>query len=182
MMNRKYITPAFIMGEKISKVRKQLGMTQKAFAEFVGVSKPTIERWERGREPISGPIVLLLEILTRHPETEKAFSVPEKSAPIRLWYYHEETVCSIIDVDEVKRSVLVYNYTDNVVFRAFGRNEHPSYEDYLAFLESRCFPRERDKMKLMLKELDLPFYDPFMIIEKTGGRMAEDGFHIQIER
>lgn len=28
-------------------------------------------------------------------------------------------------------------------------------------------------MKLLLKELDLPFYDPFLIIEKTQGRMAE---------
>ena len=40
----------------------------------------------------------------------------------------------------------------------------------------------RDKMKLVLKELDLPFYDPFLIIEKTQGRMAEDDFWIKIER
>ena len=33
-----------------------------------------------------------------------------------------------------------------------------------------------------LRELDLPFYDPMMIIEKTEGRMAEDDFWIQIER
>ena len=29
---------------------------------------------------------------------------------------------------------------------------------------------------------DVPFYDPFMIIEKTEGRMAEDDFWIRIER
>lgn len=40
---------------------------------------------------------------------------------------------------------------------AFGRNENPSYEDYEEFLESTCFPRSQDKMKLMLEELDLPF-------------------------
>lgn len=50
------------------------------------------------------------------------------------------------------------------------------------FLESRCFPKSRDKMKLILKDLDLPFYDPLMIIQKTEGRMAEDHFWIQIER
>ena len=33
----------------------------------------------------------------------------------------------------------------------------------------------------MLRELDLPFYDPFMIVEKTQGRMAEDKFWIKIE-
>ncbi len=37
-------------------------------------------------------------------------------------------------------------------------------------------------MKLILKDLDLPFYDSLMIIEKTQGRMAEDDFWIRIER
>ena len=32
------------------------------------------------------------------------------------------------------------------------------------------------------RRLDLPFYDPLMIIEKTGGRMAEDNFSIEIMR
>ena len=54
-------------------------------------------------------------------------------------------------------------------------------ENYIEFLKSRCFPEERDKLKLMLRELDLPFYDPFMIVEKTQGRMAEDKFWIKIE-
>lgn len=66
--------------------------------------------------------------------------------------------------------------------RAFGRNEHPTYKEYEEFLDSRCFPRSRDKMKLILADLNLPFYDPIMIIEKTEGRMAEDDFWIKIER
>ena len=37
-------------------------------------------------------------------------------------------------------------------------------------------------MKLVLKDLDVPFYDPLLIIEKTQGRMAEDDFWIRIER
>lgn len=37
-------------------------------------------------------------------------------------------------------------------------------------------------MKLILRELDLPFYEPLLIIEKTQGRMAEDNFWIKIER
>ena len=36
-------------------------------------------------------------------------------------------------------------------------------------------------MKIMLEALNLPFYDPFLIIQKTEGRMAEDDFWIQIE-
>ena len=89
---------------------------------------------------------------------------------------------TIIDVNEMKREVHILNYTDNLMFRAFGVVENPDYQMYLDFLESRCFPRSRDKMKLILKDLGLPFYDPFMIIEKTEGRMAEDDFWIRIER
>ena len=37
-------------------------------------------------------------------------------------------------------------------------------------------------MKLQLKELGIPFYDPLLIIEKTEGRMADDHFWIRIER
>lgn len=102
--------------------------------------------------------------------------------PLRLWYMHKQNVCTIIDVNELAREVKIKNYTNNLIFRAFGVIENPDYDEYLEFLESRCFPRTRDKMKLVLEDLDLPFYDPFMIIEKTEGRMAEDDFWIKNER
>jgi putative transcriptional regulator len=44
------------------------------------------------------------------------------------------------------------------------------------------FPKTERQMKLELKRLGIPFYDPIMIIEKTEGRMAEDHFWIKIER
>ncbi|MCI8638561.1 MAG: hypothetical protein HFG41_05295 [Coprococcus sp.] len=108
--------------------------------------------------------------------------IPERTAPLRLYYRFRDELCSVIDVDDKSRSVQVKNYTENLLKRAFGIVEEPTYEQYKEFLESRCFPRSRDKMKLMLRELELPFYDPFMIIEKTNGRMAEDDFWLQIER
>ena len=37
-------------------------------------------------------------------------------------------------------------------------------------------------MKIILNELNLPFYDPFLIVQKTEGRMAEDSFWLKIER
>ena len=85
-------------------------------------------------------------------------------------------------MNEPERKVKVKNYTDKIMFRAFGVVETPDYDQYLEFLESRCFPSSRDKMKPILKDLDLPFYDPMMIIEKTEGRMADDDFWIRIER
>lgn len=102
--------------------------------------------------------------------------------PLRLWYIFRDEVCTIIDVDILGRQVKIKNYTSNPLFRAFGVIETPSFEQYEAFLESRCFPRTRDKMKLMLREFDLPFYDPFLIVQKTQGRMAEDEFWIRMER
>ena len=50
------------------------------------------------------------------------------------------------------------------------------------FWNQDVFPRTRDKMKILLEELNLPFYDPLMIIQKTKGEMAEDDFWIEIER
>ena len=181
-MKKEYLTPGHTSSREIKNVREQLKLTQREFADFVGVSKPTVERWESGKEQVNGPIVLLIEILRRNPGLEQAYTLPQRKTPLRLKYYYRDMLCSIIDVNDMTRQVILYNYTDNLLFRAFGKNERPTYEDYEAFLESRCFPRTRDKMKLMLKEYDLPFYDPFLIVEKTGGRMEEDDFHLKIER
>ena len=177
-----YITPAFVTSEDIKQVRKKLKMTQKAFAEFVGVSKPTVARWEESSEKITGAITLLVTVLMLHPEFKDDLVLPKRNTPIRMKYYHKNMLCTVIDVDEINQRIYIKNYTDNLLFRAFGRNTKPTFADYEEFLESRCFPRERDKMKLMLKEFDLPFYDPFMIVEKTQGRMSEDDFRIEIER
>lgn len=54
-------------------------MTQREFASFISVSKPTLERWESsGEKHITGPVVTLLEILKRNTEMPEWFSVPEK--------------------------------------------------------------------------------------------------------
>ncbi len=178
----KYIYPENISGKTIADVRKQLGMTQKEFASFANVSKPTVERWESGDKPVGGSIVTLVEIIRRRPEFEQSLRIPGKTYPLRLWYYCADMLCTIIDVDEIKQRVEIHNYVDDLLKRAFGRNEHPTITDYEEFLESRCFPRERDKIKIYLNELDIPFYDPLLIIEKTKGRLTDDDFWIEIER
>ena len=66
--------------------------------------------------------------------------------------------------------------------RAFGADNSTDYEDYEEFLKSRCFPETRDKIKIQLDALGIPFYDPMLIIGITQGRMAEDDFWIIIER
>ena len=56
-----------------------------------------------------------------------------------------------------------------------------STREYEDFLESRCFPKSRDKIKIELEALDLKNYDPLLIIRKTKGKMAEDGCYIEFE-
>ncbi len=178
----KYIISDGITGEEIKAIRRKLKLTQAGFAELVNVSQKTVERWEAGCSKINGPIVTLVKILNEYPQIEEELIIPDKSYPLRLWYMAKDRVCTIIDVDERLRRVKIYNYTHDYLLRAFGREEHPTFEEYESFLESRCFPKSRDKMKLILKDLGLPFYDPFLIIEKTQGKMAEDDSWIRIER
>lgn len=182
MTPRMYALPEELNGNDIKEIRKTLNLTQAEFSHLVHVSKKTVERWETGEKAITGPIVTLVHIFKEQPQWPKHLRIPDKTAPMRLWYMHKEDICTIIDVDERARQVAVYNFTAKPMFQAFGRVEQPDFAQYEEFLESRCFPRSRDKLKLELKRLDLPFYDPLMIIEKTEGRMAEDNFWICIER
>lgn len=182
MKPKLFAIPDILDGKDIKAIRKKLKLTQAEFAELANVSVKTIERWESSDKPVTGPIVTLIKILNEYPQMEEELKIPVREYQMRLWYMYFDEICTIIDVDERERKVKIYNYTKNYALRAFGREEKPTFEQYEEFLESRCFPRSRDKMKLILKDLNLPFYEPLMIIEKTQGRMAEDNFWIKIER
>ncbi|MBR3634802.1 MAG: helix-turn-helix domain-containing protein [Lachnospiraceae bacterium] len=181
-MERRYVTPDHLTSEDIKELRAALDMTQSQLAVFLRVSKRTVERWETSKEPITGAIVTLADILLRNPEMEEKLRLKDNRLKLRLKYFYKNMMCTVIDVDELQRKVEIKNYVKNPMLRAFGVNNEPDYDDYEQFLESRCFPRTRDKMKLELKRLDIPFYDPILIIEKTLGRMEEDEFYIEIER
>ena len=182
MSSKRFLENDFVTAEEIKNVRKKLGLTQKEFSELTGCSKPTVERWEREDGMVRGPISLLVRMLEQYPEYIKMLEVPEKIFPIRMWYMYKNRRCTLIDVDEVRQLVRIKNYTENIMFQAFGSNSNPDFAEYQEFLKSRCFPETRDKIKLVLKDLDIPFYDPYLIIQKTEGRMAEDDFWILIEK
>jgi putative transcriptional regulator len=171
-----------ITSKDIKNTRNNLELTQENFAKLVNVSKKTIERWESSDKPITGPIVTLVKILNEYPQMVSTLEIPKSAYTMRLYYMQYDEICTTIDIDERHRFVKIKNYVTDCMKKAFGNNENPTFEDYEEFLESRCFPRTGDKMKIRLKELNLPFYDPLMIIEKTNGRVAEDNFWIKIER
>lgn len=177
----KYTTQAEITGKDIRKVRNKLKLTQKEFAELLNVNTSTVEKWEKKVTAVKGVIAFAIQLLDNHVGIVSKIEIPEPKFPLRLYYMLDNQICTIIDVDERSKQVKVYNYKEDDIYTAFGKIENPTYHEYEEFLESRCFPRNRDNIKLILKDLNIPFYDPILIIEKTKGKMAEDNFWIKME-
>jgi len=96
-------------------------------------------------------------------------------------YMYETQVCTEIEANFATKQVKIFNFVKNPIKAAFGINKAPTWEEFEEFLESRCVPRTRDKIKWYLEDISVPFYDPISIIEKTQGKMAEDKFWIKIE-
>ena len=99
---------------------------------------------------------------------------------MRMDFMCKEECCTQILVDFRRERIEIVNTTDDIIHRAFGIKAKPTWEDFMEFLESRCFPRTRDQLRVVLKDLELDFYDPLAIVEKTKGRMAEDFQWLQI--
>lgn len=59
--------------EEIKRIRNKSGMTQAVFANYLGVSKKTVEAWELGRTHPTGPAYRLINILEQEKETELSF-------------------------------------------------------------------------------------------------------------
>ena len=106
---------------------------------------------------------------------------PEPGCTMRMTYMFRRSPCTVIDVDLLTRRVYIRNFTDDVIHRAFGVNEHPDWEDFEYFLRDRCFPESRGNRKSLLRQLGLTDYDPLQIVEKTQGRMADDDMWIRIQ-
>jgi putative transcriptional regulator len=49
--------------EEVKEIRKSTGMTQKLFAEYMGVSDKTVEAWEAGTNRPSGPSSRMLSLM-----------------------------------------------------------------------------------------------------------------------
>lgn len=98
-----------------------------------------------------------------------------------LRLYDRDQLCSTIYADFTGRTVVVENQPVSFIKTAFGNNSRPNWEDFQRFLEERCIPRQRAGLREYLEVLGLEEYNPLAIIEKTGGRMAEDQQWLSIE-
>lgn len=83
MGEKNFAVNEYVTSDEIKKIRKKLHLTQKEFAQLVGSSKPTIERWEKENAQIRGPIVLLIEMLNHDMDYVVSLKIPPKKLQIR---------------------------------------------------------------------------------------------------
>jgi DNA-binding transcriptional regulator YiaG len=58
----------FESGEDVAALRRFVRLTQKEFAQAIGISVHTLRNWEQGRRKPEGPALALLRIAARHPK------------------------------------------------------------------------------------------------------------------
>lgn len=97
-----------------------------------------------------------------------------------LKFWNGDTLCTTIVADFTDHTLCTENHTKQLVKTAFGKNQLPTWTDLMAFLEERCVPRQRDGIREYMDALGLDEYDPWEIIKRTQGRMAEDQQWIEV--
>ena len=90
----------------------------------------------------------------------------------------ENQVMTSVSVNPITKKVKIKNFTDDIMDRAFGINEKPTYEDVLKFFESRAFPRNYAGIDDVLEGMNLKTYDPYLMCKKLQGRTEQDEFYI----
>lgn len=66
---------------------------------------------------------------------------------MKFEYYDGEALCTEIIADFTDETLSAENTTEHIVKTAFGKNEVPTWEDLLSFLEERCLPRSRSGIR-----------------------------------
>ena len=99
----------------------------------------------------------------------------KKSSRIVYVYMDRKKPATLLDIYPAINRLEIWNFTDDLISRAFGSREKPSWQEYEQFLEDRCMPRTRYGIKKELEHMGLDSYDPFQIVEITKGRVYGDG-------
>ena len=132
------------------------GVGTKEIADYFGVSRQTISKYLN--KPLTDSYVM------------------------RLDFMFKQKVCTEIYVDFDHKQIKIINRTNDIMKRAFGVNENPTWEDFESFLEERCFPNSRALKKTILQRIGMDSYDPLQILEMNKGRTAEDNQYINFTR
>lgn len=160
--------------KQIAEIRAQRaqGITVSALAKQYKVSRQTLSTYLNKQDQQMEQIIESLRVWREFNRPFQMIDLMDYT--MRMDFMCDEMCCTQILVDFRHEKIEIKNTTDKIMLRAFGININPTWEDFMEFLEERCFPRTRDNIKLILEDLGLDFYDPLYIIEKTQGRMGED--------
>lgn len=179
-MNTKYVFPSKLNADEFKLIRESVGFTKEELASFCGVNWRTIHRYENGDKIADGPIVRLMYMLYLNVVEKEMFELPKQGYQTRFLYKCGELICTVIDVDDTNKRVKIKNFTKSTRLRAFGDNTEPTYDDYCSFLEERCIPKTQHLIKEYLNDLGIPFYDPYLIVLKTKGKLEGDNFSLEL--
>ena len=147
--------------------------------------KFTEEDLERMRK-LRADGVPMQEIADRYATSRQIVSkylnqAPEDGYTMRMTLMYQNKPCTAIDVNFLQNKIKIQNYTKDILHRAFGVKESPTWEDFHIFLQDRCFPKTRGNVRTVLAGLGLQDYDPLQIVEKTKGRTAEDDLWLKFQ-
>ena len=161
-----------LVGKKKKSNTRNAGRKSKFSEEDVDLM---IEMYHQDKnvQRIAGYFHTSRQTIYKYLQPERRFEL-DPFITMRMNYMLDQKICTIIDVDFRHEQIYITNKTNNLLHRAFGVIEEPSWDDFQRFLEERCFPRTRAELKLVLREVGVSSYDPMQIVEKTQGRMAED--------
>ena len=174
------------MEQRIAKVSSSAaGGTAGAGSKTYKVTIPS--RWIRtmgitadDREVVlrfEGDKIVISKIATIEEFVRQKSALGHSLSVLKFWDAH--TLCTTI-VDFTEQTLCVENHTKRLVKTAFGKNRLPTWEDLQDFLEERCIPRQREGLRAYLDALGLDEYDPWEIVRRTQGRMAEDQQWIEV--
>ena len=175
------------MEQRIAKVSSSAaGGTAGAGSKTYKVTIPS--RWIRtmgitadDREVVlrfEGDKIVISKIATIEEFVRQKSALDHSLSVLKFWDAH--TLCTTIAVDFTEQTLCVENHTKRLVKTAFGKNRLPTWEDLQDFLEERCIPRQREGLRAYLDALGLDEYDPWEIVRRTQGRMAEDQQWIEV--
>ncbi len=132
------------------------GKSTKEIAKMFGVSRQTISKYLN--KPLADSYVMRMDFMFR------------------------QKVCTEIYVDFEHKKIKIINRTNDIMKRAFGVKENPTWDDFEKFLEDRCFPASRAMMKNILRHIGVDHYDAMLIFELNNGRTAEDNQYVNITK
>lgn len=166
-------------GSSMSELAKKYGVSRQTMSFYIHevAAEIAVER--------TSEVETFIHELTYWKRLNKDFNITQEELEkykVRYDYMLDRQITTSILVDFKNENVIVKNYSSHPMKRAFGVKRKPTWEDFVEFVEDRCVPKSRDHMKLILRDYGLSTFDPFSIIEKTGGGMAEDNRYIRIYR